>query len=508
MAPAQAPTGQRLETKQLRDWRGVNQVDARTAMPDDELFWMENAITIGKGAIQILPKQGTAVATIAAGVAAFFGFTLNGAAVFLTINTDGSLSQVTPGGVVTAVAPAGTVTTAARCTIWQSSPILIIDPVKGYFAWDGTTFTTISASQLGVAIAVFEGRVWIAQTRTLTYTAPSSYTDFTAANGAGATIITDDAFQGSVVNLYSALEQLWIVGQSAINALSNVQASGTAPNVVTTFSNTNIVTNLGTNAPASVIAYFRALTLLAPFGAYALSGVTPQKISDKLDGLFPSLTLTPDVPAAIAVVQSLPCLVYLATYTGTLARAGSAPIKLLLVFTQGKWSFAVQGSALAWITTVVHNGVSEAWGTDGSTIYQLFGGGASAAVVYKVMTKLSDFGGGGWPYDKAATQAGIMYQAATAVTPTMTLDSEKGSEVIAVTLGNTITWVNAANAAIQFRNAALADLFWFAQGTVLSMSRASLHGHFLGFTLYGEDRPFRIEAFAVEFDRGKEWSNP
>ena len=187
------------------------------AVADDELPWEENAITVGDGAIQILPGPGPAVATIAAGVATLWGFTLNGNPVLLAANSDGSLTQIAvPGGAATVVAPAGTVTAGAHLTIWQGTPVLIIDPLNGYFSWDGTVFTTISAGVVGSAIAVFQGRVWISKNRTTQYTAPNTFSDFTAANGAGSFVITDDAFPGNIIALASALEELWIVGQSAI----------------------------------------------------------------------------------------------------------------------------------------------------------------------------------------------------------------------------------------------------------------------------------------------------
>src|SRR5206468_8081744 len=170
-------------------------------------------------------------------------------------------------------------------------------------SWTGAVFTVIDATKLGVSGAVFEGRVFLSNQRTTQLTAPNTFNDFTVANGATSFVLTDEAFPGNIVELHSALEQLWIVGQGAIDALSNVVASGVAPAVTTTFSVTNIVGDLGTNAFASVRGYLRSLTLNTSFGAYALSGATPQKISDKLDNLYPDLTLG-NSPAAVAVAPS------------------------------------------------------------------------------------------------------------------------------------------------------------------------------------------------------------
>lgn len=494
----------KTRTQQYRRWRGVNQVDSRSAMEDDELFWLENAITVGNGAIQLVPAAGPTIATITNGVT-IWGFTLNGNAVTIVIGSDGAITQVTPGGVTTVVATAGTVTSSARCTIWRATEVLIVDPTMGYSKWDGTTYTTISASKVGTAIAVFQGRVWIANGRTIEYTAPTTNNDFTVGNGAGSTIITDEAFQGNVVNIVSAQEQLWIVGQSAIDAISNVQSSGTAPNVTTTFSLTNIVTSLGTLAPSSVIGYFRALTLLAPYGAYALSGVTPQKLSDKLDGLFPKLTISAtSVSAAVAVVQSLPCLIFRVTYNGNEAKAGQGPIALMLCFTQGKWFFAVQRTTCRHITSLTVDGVQCAFGVDTSgNVFKLFGASASSTTAYRVRSKLFDFGAA--TTEKALLKVGLEIQAESDVSPTMTIDSEFGSQTVNVTTTNELTLVNQVNATLQLQNSLGNPLNLISQGTVLSRQNASLFGRYLGFTVEGEDIPYRIQAAQMEVVPTREW---
>ncbi len=507
MPPARPPKPPKAKTVAWQKWKGLNRTDARTSLNREEFRWLENAIPVGDGAVQILPGPGGAIATIAAGVFSIWGFTLNGVPVILTVNTDGSLSQIgVPGGAVTTVAGAGTVTTTAHLTIWQGTPILIIDPVRGYMSWDGATFTILDAAQLDVALAVFEGRVWIAKNRTIVYTAPNTFNDFTAGHGSGSTVLTDEAFPGNILALASALEELWVLGQSAIDAIANVTAAGSSPNVTTAFSITNIVTNLGTNAPASVIGYLRALAFFAPFGAYALSGVTPQKLSAKLDGLLPDLTLTGDVPSAVAVVQGLLCLLFLTTYTGQDAQAGSPPIGLLLGFVEGKWFSAVQRSACRWITSLTVAGVAQAWATDGADIYQLFGASATTAVTYKVQSNLDPLGDA--TTEKAAMKVGVEVQAASPIAPVFTVDSEAASETISASFSNQITWVNAAGQTIAWLNATSAVLMWLSQGTILARAQSSQFGHYLGWTYAGTDPPHRLQAVQLEYVPTRAWSTP
>src|SRR5882672_356032 len=135
----------------VRKWKALNLTDARTDIDDDEVAWLENAMILGKGSIQILNGPGASVATIVAGSANGFGFTLNGSPILISVNTDGSISQVTTGGVITVVAPAGTVTALCEATMFQGGRVLFVDPTKGYHTWDGATFTTIDAARLGTS---------------------------------------------------------------------------------------------------------------------------------------------------------------------------------------------------------------------------------------------------------------------------------------------------------------------------------------------------------------------
>lgn len=497
-----------LQTVQFRSFGGVNLTDARTAINDEELYWLENGITIGNGAIQWLPGVGASIATIAAGIASVWGFTLAGTPVLIAVNLNGSLSQITTGGVVTAIAPANTVDTTAHLTIWQSSPILIVGPTKGYMSWDGTTFTVIDATKLGVSVAVFEGRVWISNGRTTQYTAPATFNDFAAGNGAGSFILTDEAFPGNIVVSISAVEQLWLLGQGGIEAVANVGSTGVAPSVITTFSVTNIVTGLGTNAADSVIGYFRALTFLAPYGVYALAGVTPQKLSDKLDGLFAALTFTRG-PAALAVIRNQLALLLLVTYTPSVdpslpvpASAVSTAAPLLLCFAQGKWFFGTQG-ALTWITTLLVGGQAQAWGTDGAAghIFPLFAG--TAAAPYKALSKLYDFGLA--TTGKDLYKLGIEYQATTTVAPALTADNETSSQDVTVSNANTLTFVLTNGVSIVWLNGVGNPLTFITVGLVLSRANAEISGRYLGWSVSGTDAPYRLQAIQMEVAAGREW---
>src|SRR5436309_1253176 len=121
----------------------MNQTSARTALRDDELFFLENVQPIGAGQLLVVPPPAPSIATLA-GIATLWGITIKLAGVetarLVTVNNDGSMTAVNPlNGATTPIATAGTLTTKARLTMWQDTPLLIGDLTNGYFSWDGAT---------------------------------------------------------------------------------------------------------------------------------------------------------------------------------------------------------------------------------------------------------------------------------------------------------------------------------------------------------------------------------
>jgi hypothetical protein len=506
------PPPSKRKTAEFRRWTGVNLTDARTDIEDTELFWLENGISIGKGVVQFLNAPGSAVATIPEGIASMWGFTLNNVPVVIVVGLNGSLTQVAiPGGAATIIGGAATVTPSAHLTIWQGSTVLIVDPTAGYSSWDGTTYTVIDAAMVGTSIAVFEGSVWIGNNRTITFTAPASFSDFTVASGAGATTITDEAFIGTITFMLSSVEQLWIVGPASVNTISNVVASGSGP-VVRTFAITNVVPSVGSVGPSSGAAYFRAVTFMSPGGIYAISGVTPQKLSASIDRMFPGLTLTPDTPAAVALVQNLYCLLFLVKYTQALVTGLPMPANdlatetpLILGFTQGKMFFASQGETLKWMTTVIVNGVSQVWGANtAGEIYQLFGAENDQPVRYKVVGKLSGFGK---PTSMHALyKIGVEVQSAYPIAPTLTVDSDIGIKAFNLAPNVTLNLRNNLNQLLRLVNSSNQTLVLQGQGLALPKQDAAMFGHYLGWIYQGNDPPHRLQAVQMEYAETREWN--
>lgn len=493
----------------LKDFTGgVNLTDSRTAIKDNECSWLENVMPIGQGALQLFNGPGAAIHTDALGISSVWGVTLSGSPYLIVVGTNGSLTQVTPGGVATVIAGAGAVSGQAglvHFTVWQGTTLLILDPNTGYASWDGMTYTVIDTTQTGTAIAVFQGRAWLISGRRINFTAPLSFSNFAVGDGAGTTIISDEAFPGNINAAVSAFEQLWLVGDGAVEIISNVVSVGTSPSVITTFSITSVVSNLGSNAQHSVIGYLRGLFFLSPFGAYGLSGVTPQKITEKLDGLFPDLTIShSQVSSAVAIVENILCLIYRVQYNGQQSIQGPGP--LLMIFANGRWFFSSQGDAM-WITSLLVNGVPTAWATDGMTVYQMFAAADATPIAYKAQWKLSDFGQA--TTGKRTAKTGFEFEAAYSVAPSMVLENETtDTEAQGLETTVPIQFVNNAGEPLDFVNNSGEALTFVAQGRVLSRQSSYFYGSYIGWTVSGTDPKYRIQAIQLEIEEGPKWVTP
>jgi hypothetical protein len=509
--PARGGGADSLQTIQLRKFGGINQTDARTAIGDEltggttEFFWLENAMPVGAGNIRIIPNTGSVMSVVTPTIASMWGFSLNQGGgplpVILTVHTDGSMAKIdTVTGTQLAIAAAGTVTSKARLTAWQDSQALIIDPDKGYFASTGTNCSVVSTSITGSDIAVFEGRVWIVTgSRSIEFSEPDSYTNFAVTGGAGTATVADSVFPGKIYRLLSALEQLWIVGAGAIDAISNVQtASG-----ITTFSLTNIVSSVGSTHPSSVTSFFRTFLFLNHYGIYAIVGATPQKLSDKLDGFWAAIdfTLGDDPPAAVTTIYDV--FVWCALVPITDPFDGTTR-SILLCFAQGKWFFADQG-ALTWITGLLSDdGDPEIWGTDGHNVFKLFAD-AATTIDYRIMSKLFDFGSA--LQRKQWLRVGLEINSSSAVSATLTAETEENAKAVSLPLtgANVVSFVGAGP--ITFVGAGPIQFVTAGLQLFRQQVTGGLLGRYLGATLTGTSAPFTLSALQMQIKpSGAEWN--
>ena len=161
--------------------------------------------------------------------------------------------------------------------------------ISGGGATNNAVLQGIVASQYNTGIATFSGRVWIAQGRTIYYSAAGSYSDFTSVS-AGSVTLTDTTLHGNIQQLLSANNFLYIFGDDSINVFSDVRVTNT---VTTLFTNTNVSASVGTKLAYAIFPYFRSVFFMNNYGIYALVGSTTQNYPITLTGCSPILTLPP-----------------------------------------------------------------------------------------------------------------------------------------------------------------------------------------------------------------------
>jgi hypothetical protein len=289
----------------------------------------------------------------------------------------------------------GTGYTGTTTVVDETTVPVVVD------TWNVTSSGVIG----GQSIAVYQGRVWIGSNRTVFFTDIDSYNSF---GGTGGSFFISDAYLvGNITVLYAANNYLYIFGQTSIDALSNVTVSAG----VTSFSRINVTGSVGTSAPPSVTAYYRAILFFHASGIYLLAGATPEKISDKISQIITAVAGAGSVYGFTVQVQGEICAAMQMNITDTFTLAGVVRPLMVLYFRSKWWvaSFVNPNPSfpVTAITALPINGVftAFAWRTlsTGNLLYQVFGSGTANSWLIK--TKFWD--GGSPTREKQAINAAI-----------------------------------------------------------------------------------------------------
>lgn len=324
-----------------------------------------------------------------------------------------------------------------------------------------------------VDIATFQGRVWIAQGRTLLYSAAGTYNDFISVS-AGNITLDDDTLHTKIQGLVSANNFLYIFGEDSINTISDVRVSNSGS---TLFTNTNVSASIGSRRINAVFPYFRNLLFMNDYGIYALIGATTSKLSDALDGIFPNIDFTKPVTGGQVLINNILCACFSFYYNDP--TLGSRPIQA--VFFDKKW-FLTNQDVVNYTTSV-----STASGIDiyavGTTdrILRKFYSNQQNSVSFKIQTALMALGDA--IRDKQALKFGVEATRTRGGLFSVTVDSEYGSSP-PVSFGNTVSWINSLGDAVDWVNNSLATVYWLGgQGYALYKYDAQQYGKYLGLTL-------------------------
>ena len=162
----------------IKQFRGLNTKANRTAIDESEFSWIENAQPIGYGNIKIIPTNSNVVdsgantvvfantvthlSSVNIGLNDYVvAFMQNGSAQFFNITTD-TFGNIASPGTFSA--------SGIQITQWNNERMLILDPIKGYFNWDGNNVVTIGSVGL---IGIVNQGTGYTEAPTVTISAPN-----------------------------------------------------------------------------------------------------------------------------------------------------------------------------------------------------------------------------------------------------------------------------------------------------------------------------------------------
>ena len=433
----------------------------------------------------------------ATAVAGFLTFNTGAVGVVLSNGGTGYTSAPT---VNITPAPGGGTNAAATAIVNGGvvTQIVVTNPGAGYTSTPTITFsggsgnnaaaTGVLTSDSSVDIASFQGRVWIAQGRTVFYSAAGSYNDFVTVS-AGNLNLQDDTLHSKITALISANNFLYVFGDDSINVFSDVRVGTTG---LTTFTNTNVSASIGSKRIDAIFPYFRSLLFMNDYGVYALVGATTTKLSDSLDGIFPYIDFTQPISAGEVLLNNILCAAFSFTYNDPVN--GARPIQA--VFFDKKWFITSQG-ALTYITSVPLTGGISMYGTAGTNLVKLYGNSTSN-IFTMLQTAL-------WPLtdiirDKQALKFGVEATLTNGLLLNVTVDSQSNTSPT-YSLTNVVYWVNNSGATITWTNNSVNTIGWYGgAGYQLYKSDAQQYGKYLGLTLTSTSPAFTYNTFEMEYE--------
>lgn len=350
----------------------------------------------------------------------------------------------------------------------------------------------IVSNNQNVGVATFSGRVWVAQGRTVYYSAAGFYSDFTSVS-AGALTLTDSTLHGNIVQLLAANNFLYIFGDDSINVFSDVRV---VTGGVTIFTNTNVSASVGTKRPYAIFPYFRSVLFMNDYGVYALVGSTTSKLSDSLDGMIPNIDFNSPIYAGQVLLNNILCAAFNFRYYDAVFSQSYRYIQA--VFFEKKWFITSQNDNLSYITTVPVSGKISLFGSDGTTLYRLYNDNTNniSSIVQTALLPMEDN-----IRTKQALKIGIEgTNTNSAANLNVTVDSEAGTSPITL-LTSLVGWQNNASQLISWSNASGTIIGWTTTGYSLFKSDAKQYGKYLGMTIQSSSTPgFVYNGFEFEHE--------
>ena len=242
-----------------------------------------------------------------------------------------------------------------------------------------TFYWNMPSGVSGTAIEIYNATPWIVNGRTIIAAAPANGATFATSAG-GVSLPVKDAY---VQDGYSGLKQLdgflYLFAHGAIDVISDVSTSGTPPS--TTFLRVNVSPKIGTPWRDTIVQLPSSIAFANPTGCYEVSGGQARKISPSFDGIFENATYPVAAsdpsgyhPSAFLVTLS-EAVCYGLTLTINDPDTATA-VHALGMWDGQRWFLATQETQPIIVGTQDSDSVSTGWGSDATTIYQMFAVGS------------------------------------------------------------------------------------------------------------------------------------
>lgn len=404
--------------------------------------------------------------------------------------------QVT-GGVVTGV----TLLTAGSGFVAGDTLTLTITAVGSGSGATATAHVWPFLSVNPTTIAVYSGRVWLAQTNVITYTGTGAsyggvgYDDFLTADASGSTTLQDTDLIHQVTALRALNNYLFIFGDASVKQIGNISVVSTTTN----FTITTLSSDQGTVYPDSILSYNRLVLFSNTVGVFAVFGSSVEKISDDMDGVFRLIDFTQKPNAAVADINNIHCYLLLVRYKDPLAGTRS----LILTFMNKKWFVISQSASLKFLVTSIVGSIYSVYGTSGTDITPLLKD-ATTAVSIKLQTSLTSHGAP--MLAKRSFRYAIAQSVGAASSMSLLIESERTiSQQINYTISNVLNFVNNSVGALQFVNQGGGNLNFITNAAGFHYQHGNtggIGGIYLGMTLTGSVTAYTLSSMMLELGEG------
>lgn len=508
--------GERPKLSQtFRQFKGVYTKSDRTAMPQDRFYDLTNIIPLGPANAHTVENisaslhdyAGDTIYYSAFGVVASvsyqFNFASNGKLFAYNYSTLTS-SQINSGHLFSGA--------GSFFVTFYNKYALFVDST-GYYSWDGTTFSVLTGGflpTLGTDIAVYGGRVWIASGRLITISAaydgtsttdPTNSTGWDAANGATFLNMTDPALQGIIVRLWPQNGYLYIFGTTCVFAISGLYVPYGAVPPTPAYTITNVQSIIGTDQPYSVFAYNRLVMFANRFGAWAISGVDAQRVSEDIDGTWQYLAFNPAISGGQCVTRNILCAAFLLKRSNDPVFGSNTVVGMWF---DGQWFFANFGT-ITLLSSAIINATPAILAFIGNKMYQLFEDRATT-VDASAMTPQ-------WPMEdplaiKTVVRAGAeLLTEIIGGTAVISVDSVNSSAALMSSASpGELVFLGSDGNPLTFLGAGSVPIVWVVGGMLLQGSPPGAFSQYVGLTLTTTGLGYQLAGFFMDYKLGARWT--